>query len=363
MTRSKTHTKRVLLDGALEALHVLPKPEPRRARIAPVCDDLILPPYPGEMGIEIRYFLGRVEPWLHAGWRILSRRPELYPVGAAIRDDALTAAENALFARFGAVRGATGPQILRPAGGRPNRVRAEIAKAKARRLQTEWRRLLRPYLQLSEGRPWTRWDTDLTTISTAFGSHNIWALADVRPPGYLPPAFISQVADWSYDDHVGVQLRAVSWNPNGRNSDVPSVLTEARAAARHLSLPLLVYGNPDGCILPEGTITTASLNGGHALARELGCLRSCRVMLAPNSGWADLMCWLRVPVLVEHTEPRAIFEMMAPFQPRILVRQPQVPVEEQIDQLMDGGSASPELGVGVVDQASLDDWVNDWVNV
>ncbi len=81
-------------------------------------------------------------------------------------------------------------------------------------------------------------------------------------------------------------------------------------------------------------------------------------MLAPNSGWADLMCWLRVPVLVEQTEPRVIFEMMAPFQPRILLRQPRAPVEEQIDQLMNSGSASPELGVGVVDQASLDDSVN-----
>ncbi len=111
LTQSKTYAKRALLEGVLEALHVLPRTDPRVDRIATICDGLILPPYPGEMGIEIRYFLGRVEPWLHAGWKILSRRPELYPAGTAIRDDALTEAENALFARFGAVRLATGPNL------------------------------------------------------------------------------------------------------------------------------------------------------------------------------------------------------------------------------------------------------------
>jgi len=356
--RRKTYTKRALLEGALETLHALPRRNPGLPRVAPIYDGLILPPYPGEMGIEIRYFLGRVEPWLRAGWKILSRRPELYPVGAAMRDDALTEAENALFARFGAVRLATGPRILHPEEGRLTRARWAIASAKARRLQAEWRRLLRPYLQASEPRPWTRWDMDLTTVSTAFAEHQMWAFTDVRPPSYLPDAFISQDPDCSYDEHVGVQFRAVTWNPCGRNSDVATVLAEARDAARHLSLPLLVYGTADGCILPKGTITTASLSDGHSLARELGYLRSCRVMLSPNSGWADLMCWLRVPVLVEHTEPRWVFEMMAPFQPRILLRQPEALVEDQVDRLMDDESALPELGVGVVDQASLDDWVS-----
>lgn len=352
------NAKRAFLDGALEALQVLPKSNLRSPRIVPISGGLILPPYPGEMGIEIRYFLGRVEPWLRTGWRILSRRPELYPAETAIRDDALTDAENALFARFGAVRLATGPKILRPAAGRLNRARCAIAAAKARRLQTEWRRLLCPYLQPKGPRSWTRWDRDLTTVSTPFAVHHMWAYADVRPPGYLPPAFTSQNPASRYDEHVGVQFRAVSWNPDGRNSDVSIVLAEAHAAARHLSLPLLVYGTADGCSLPERTITTTSLSGGHALARELGYLRSCRVMLAPHSGWADLMCWLRVPVLVEHAEPHAVFEMMAPFRPRILLRQPEAPVEDQIDQLMDDGSALSEFGVGVVDQASLDDWVN-----
>src|SRR5512139_2914730 len=46
----------------------------------------ILPPYLGEFGFEVRVFLGAVEPWLHNGWSIPARRPELYPPGTAFAD-------------------------------------------------------------------------------------------------------------------------------------------------------------------------------------------------------------------------------------------------------------------------------------
>jgi len=356
LTTRGTQAKRALRDAALEALRVLPPASRRPVQIAPVSDGLILPPYPGEMGIEIRYFLARVEPWLRAGWRILSRRPELYPEGSAICDETLTEAEEALFARFGAVRLATGPKIVRPADRRPKYARAVLARAKAHRLQREWRQLLRPYLGSGAGRPWTRWDRDLTTVSTAFAVHQIWRVGDALPPSYLPPAFASTSLEWAYPDHVGVQFRRLVWNDDERNSDVATVLAEAEAVARHLSLPLLVYGHADGCSLPAGHCTTASLGPERLLSRELGYLRNCRVMMAPNSGWADLMCWLRVPVLIERTEPPWVFDMMAPFRPRLLWRRPDVPVEAQVDDLLDGGTALPDLGFGAVSGASLDEW-------
>jgi hypothetical protein len=327
------------------------------AQIAPVSDGLILPPFPGELGIEIRYFLARVEPWLQAGWRILSRRPELYPEGSAICDETLTEAETALFARYGAVRLATGPKIIRPADRWPKYARAVLDRAKAQRLQREWRLLLRPYLASGADRPWTRWDRDLTTVSTPRAVHKIWKPGDALPPGYLPPAFATNSVQWAHPDHVGVQLRRLSWHDDGRNSDVSTVLVEAEAVAGHLALPLLVYGDPDGCVMPAGHCTTASLAPERLLPRELGYLRSCRVMMAPNSGWADLMCWLRVPVLIERAEPLWIFDMMAPFRPRLLWRRPDVPVEAQVDELLDGGTALPELGVGAVTEASLDEWI------
>ncbi len=346
-----------MLDASLEAIRVLPARDPMPRRIAAVSEGFILPGYPGEMGIEIRYFLARVEPWLRAGWRILSRRPGLYPEGSAVVDTELSEAEDALFARYGAARRATGPTILHPAKGGINRIGAAVALAKARRLQEEWRDLLRPYLSAGAGRPWTCWDRDLTTVSTVFSHHAVWKHGDALAPGYLPPEFTSDGLNCIYPDHVGVQFRALQPHPDGRNSDVDTVLAEARAVADHLSLTLLVYGSPQGCALPEGTRTTASLGGGALLSRELGYLRTCRLMLAPNSGWADLMCWLRVPVLVERTGPLSIFDMMASFQPRLLLRQPEVPVQAQVDELLHTGGAWVKLGSGVVDDASLDEWV------
>ncbi len=355
----KKRVRRLVLDAFLEAAHSLPAPDSKPAQISPVSDGFVLPPYPGEMGIEIRYFLARVEPWLRAGWKILSRRPELYPEGSAILDDALTEAENALFARYGAVRLATGPKIVHVGERLPDRMAAMVARAKARRLQEEWRRLLSPYFRTDGGRPWTLWDRALTTVLTDFSPHEMWAYGSVLPPTNLPPAFVSESSDWTYPDHVGVQLRAVTWNPDGRNSDVGAVMADAQAVAKHLSLPVLVYGEPEGCTLPDGTRTTASLGNGRLLSRELGYLRTCRVMMAPNSGWADLMCWLRVPVLIERTEPLSVLDMMAAFGPRMLVRQSELPAEAQVDALLRGETAFPMLGFSTVSQASLDDWVVD----
>ena len=109
--------RRVVIDAALHAAHMLPAADLDAVAVIPACEDFVLPPYPGELGIEIRYFLARVEPWLRAGWKILARRPELYPEGSAVLDDSLTAAENRLFSLYGAVRLATGPKKWPRVGG------------------------------------------------------------------------------------------------------------------------------------------------------------------------------------------------------------------------------------------------------
>jgi len=331
-------------------------------RVLPSVDEgLLLPAYPGEMGVEIRYFLGRVEPWLNSGWRILSRRPELYPPGRAIFDAELFSAEDELFRRYGADRLACGPHIRRPARGRFNTVGAVVAREKARRLQEEWRTLLSPRVYALTDRPWTRWDRDLVRVSTDFVAADPWVYGDVMPPTYLPPAFDSRDPQNAYPEHIGLQMRSVSFSLDPRNSRAEDVLDDARTTAEHLGLPLLVYGQPSGCVLPGGLVTTASLGDSSLLARELGYLRSCRIMLAPNSGWADLMCWLRVPVLVEERGSREVFSMMAPFRPRLLLRRRALAAHAQVDALLGGESEFHDLGSAHVDEPSLRRWVRgDW---
>jgi hypothetical protein len=325
---------------------------------APLNEGLLLPGYAGEMGVEIRYFLGRVEPWLNSGWKILSRRPELYPAGRAVFDVDLFEAEDALFRRYGADRLALGPHIRRPASGRLDRIAAVVAREKARRLQNEWRGLLSDRVYASIDRPWTRWDQDLVHVSTDFFSQRPWVHGDVIPPTYLPPAFASRGTEAAYPDHIGLQMRSVTFSLDPRNSRVEHVLADARVMAEHAGLPLLVYGQRSGCVLPDGMVTTTSLGDSSLLARELGYLRTCRIMLAPNSGWADLMCWLGVPVLVEERGDRHVFDMMAPFRPRLLLRRRAISAQTQMEALLGGDSIFRDLGSSRVDEPSLSQWVD-----
>lgn len=357
MTDQPNTIKGWMLDFSLERLGLIPARSAFRESLGPAAEGLILPAYPGEMGIEIRYFLGRVEPWLRAGWRILARRPEFYPAGSAVRDARLFAAEDELFRRYSADRLAFGPYVRHPSEGNFRVVRELVARRKAKRLQAEWRGLLSTRVFDSPVRPWTRWDDDLAVVSADYASHRLCRHGDVALPSYLPPGFESDRPEDSYPDHVGVQMRAVSFSDDPRNSHVADVLSDAHATAKHLSLPILVYGHPAGSVLPSGTVTTDSLGDAPLLARELGYLRTCKVMLAPNSGWADLMCWLRVPVLVEERGGLGIFDMMAPFQPRLLLRRRTLPVTAQVDALLAGETAFHRLGSSVVDTASVAEWI------
>ncbi len=305
---------------------------------------LLLPPYPGEMGVEIRHFLGRVEPWLRAGWRILARRPELYPEGTAVFDPSFFAAEDNLFAAYGAVRLAVGPHLRHPGPGLLPFARRHVAQRKAIRLQADWRQLVFRRTHLANSCIVTRWHSDLTLVSTEFHEPRPWAWADVVPPSYLPPAYVNPNSLHRYEDHVGVQLRNLSTSLEPRNSDVEAVVRDAEAVCQHLSLPLLVYGHPQGCFLPVGQVNTNSLGEGRLLERELGYLRSCRLMLAPNSGWADLMCWLRVPTIVENSGATSVFAPMEPFSPRMLVRSKEESAQSQAERALAGISMFDHLG-------------------
>ena len=297
-----------------------------------------LPPFPGEMGIEIRYFLGRVEPWLRVGWVILARRPAFYPPGTTVVDEAYFAAESDLFARYGARRLAFGPK-LEVAHPRwlPLLSKRRTLKSQAN-LMKEWRSLFALSYE-RPARPTTRWDRDLLTPSSQYLRHVPFKHGDVVPPSYLPTPFTSKETRDRYARHVGVQLRLVRASKDPRNSDSRAILRDAEALSGDLGLPILVYGDPSGCVLPDHYPNTWALGEGRLLERELGYLRSCAIMLAPHSGWADLMCWLRVPCIVEDTMSFELFRMMAPFRPRLCARVPGESVTRQARWLLSGGTA------------------------
>jgi hypothetical protein len=280
----------------------------------------VLPPFPGEMGNEVRWFLGRVEPYLRSGWKILARRPEFYPAGSIIEDQEYFAAEKDIFRKYEVFRWSHCVRIPR----------STMPWARLRFIR-EWRSLFAPYLNVP-GRPLTPWDEIFFKTTPSYDP-----LADfstIVPPSYLPDNFTMDVTE--YPDHVGVQLRYADFCPE-RNSDVEGMIKAAKRCAELLNVPLLVYGHPEGCKIPTELPNTANLAKGRGLSYELRCLRTCVLMIAPNSGWADLMAWLRVRTLVEREDAAGTFEWHRPFSPRMIVIDDLNNVDGLLDTLLNAG--------------------------
>jgi hypothetical protein len=205
--------------------------------------------------------------------------------------------------------------------------REAVAEIRLRRLFLDWLDY--------DGRPLTDYDRNLFAFSeTCVAETDIRRSEGLRPT-YLPPAFANPPEPMA--PHVGFQIRAVKHLSRHRNSDADWMIATATAIGEHLGLPVLAYGHPDGCIIPEGVPTTWREEDGVQghLARELGYLKSCRLMLGPDSGWTDLMAWLGVPVLLEMLRfPMAFEELRDSFQPRIALLDREAPLEPQIDTLL-----------------------------
>lgn len=331
------------------------------AQSRPPSSSRVLPPFGGEMGIEVRSFLGSVEPWLRSDWRIISRRPELYPPGAAFRDEEYFHREREVMRTYGARRvfhsyviPAPEPKLdiqfsqLEPGYALSGTAQPLEQLVKEARFELELRNLFKRYL-LSEGRPVTRWDELLLSPISVLDMWSSVVTMDVVPPSYLPEPFLHPTHE--HEPHIGVQLRRMTWEPV-RNSSERRVLAHAERASKTLKLPILIYGEPMGCHLPDGHRHTMDDGLDGLLARELGYLKSCVVMFAPDSGWSDLTAWLRVPTLLEMLLRPQRAELLRPFQPRMALLMDSEETSAQVDRLLacDSSLPDPDLALEPVTQ-------------
>ncbi len=333
----------------------------------------VLPPYLGELGLEVRYFLAAVEPWLRSGWRIPARRPALYPADTAYADPALFEEIDALIRDTGARPVACKLTFPGGTGGKWSFVAPELQEGKLRIQITNGnaddlnRLLCAAKLEMAlkqilvrrgvlRCRPLTVWDGLLTAMAD---SNPVAAVVGVEPlvPSYLPAAFAEP--QHSATPHVGVQLRALG---DPRDSDVPRVMAAATAAAAHLGLPLLVYGHPAGTVQPAGHAATAVQAPADLLEYELTMLTQCRVMFAPNSGWFDLMCWLRVPTILEWRDQISAIGVsgMRVFRPRLALHDPSTSIEPQVDRLLAAAESLPDPKSEALLQGYFD-WDSPWM--
>lgn len=344
-----------------------------RAEI-PWQDRMVLPPFLGELGVEIRYFLAAIEPWLRNGWRIPAKRPDLYPEGAAFSDPELFAELEAGAKRYGAVpmggamrlaadeepRIILGSTVTKEpnftatanCGGQNDvglHVRAACFEIEIRRA------FARRYMKAP--RPLTPWDITLLSSYDSRPEHLCGGALSLAP-GYRPAAFLNP--PYPAHPHVGVQMRRLL-HSGSRDSDPALMLAKAREAADHLGLPLLVYGHPNGTYRPEGLPNTADEAGERPLLRfELSMLSQCRLMIAPESGWCDLMCWLRIPTLLEKLGRAHEFTPNSVFHPRVMLLAHDQPLGPQIEALFAAAECLPRLPAPSCEFDDID-WDGEWV--
>jgi hypothetical protein len=308
----------------------------------------VLPPYLGEMGYEVKYHLARVEPWLNNGWKILARRPEFYPAETAIEAPEFFAACDAIMSEMvviGAGAGIYAPpsrvadlNIAPRLEGQGIELQLQLTDLnKASREAAAEIRLRQLFLDWLDydGRPLTDYDRNIFCFTETCVAETEIRRAEALRPSYLPPAFLDPPE--ATPPHVGLQMRAVKLIDLKRNSDPDWMVATAQAMGAHLGLPVIAYGRPDGCVIPEGVRATwRDEDGGRGhLARELGYLKSCRIMLGPDSGWTDLMAWLGVPVLLEMLPvPNAFEGLRDSFQPRIALVDRAAPIGPQVNALL-----------------------------
>ena len=309
----------------------------------------VLPPYLGEMGFEVRTHLARTEPWLRNGWKVLARRPEFYPPGTTVECPPFFEACDRVLEENGVVPSQAGMYLapaefgevnLAPAfNGEKGQIQlnlSDVTKVGGQAfIEITLRRLFLEWLDY-EGRPLTDYDRTVFAFrTTTIGEHE-YRLSESLKPSYLPDAFENPTQ--TRPPHIGFQMRAVK---NGvvqqRNSDPEWMCATAKAIGDYLNLPVVAYGHLGGCVIPAGFEATWREDQGGAghLARELGYLRSCKLMLAPDSGWADVMAWLGIPVLLEMLiNPFAFEGMRDTFRPRIALIDRDADLGAQIDRVL-----------------------------
>jgi len=253
----------------------------------------ILPPFLGELGYEVKYFVGLVEPWLRSGWKLISKRPELYPKDTTVSCPELFEEINKLKVKYSAQEVHSNLCVLFENRSTMNRTDYETVK---RKFEFELRETLRPHIS-SPCRPITIFDTLLTSSWSGINEFFLSSYHGLRP-SYLPDAFSS--GPQLCPPHIGVQFRNVSSKDEIRNTNWQLSFPTLAELSIELALPLYVYGEPTGCFFPPSCVKASSFHNSDysGLAGDLACLRSCRIIFSPDSGWTDLMAWLRIPCLI-----------------------------------------------------------------
>jgi hypothetical protein len=298
----------------------------------------ILPPFLGELGYEVRHFVALVEPWLRSGWKLISKRPELYPTGTTLYPRDLFDQINILKIKHNGQEVHSG--ICVDFARRDSIPELDYAVAR-RNFELDLRSLLRPYLD-KPGRPLTLFDKSLTSASYGLNDFFLSSYHGLKP-SYKPESFVR--GNPTCPSHIGVQFRRMAAKDEHRNSDWQRYFPIIKQLANEIGLELLVYGEQLGCEFPPDCARASSYHalGSTGLGGDLACLQNCKLMFSPDSGWTDLMAWLQVPSIVMKLHTDYTYLSLIPFDPVIEIYDEKIPLLEQFNQCLSRKKCHIEL--------------------
>lgn len=292
----------------------------------------ILPPYLGELGLEVRGFLAMVDPWLRSGWLIPARRPALYPNGKSIHDPVFFKRIDEIKEHYG-LKEMVGQlykeELIRFKEFNYSMDINNITLSISSDSFDNIKNIVKAELSIR--------NSFIQRYCNEFTAPSIFhfPLTSILIPGYNPEidfnwmasnALVPSLKPVSYthpqiitQSHIGLQIRNLPKNPI-RNSNINLMISLAKLASDLSGLPILVYGKDDD-ILPSGYQFSKDLvpDLNNQLDGELSLLSSCKLMIAPDSGWTDLMCWLGIPTLLEQQYFAWGYEALKPFSPKLLI--------------------------------------------
>lgn len=294
--------------------------------------EFIIGPYLGQMGFEISFILAAIWPWLNNGWKIIARRPELYPQGTTIHDDDLLRKIDEI---------AEGVRLYPHQGQLKSdqkfNVNAElITKNEADAIVYELnidglepslvipivmaekhiRRLVGERV-LQAKRPQIFWDDYFYRV---IGTHPdedyfYYDHQSMLAPLHKPPLFTNGVQ--ACGPHIGLWM-----NEYDREGE-----SLAQQAATFFDLPIIHYQGRQ--IQDEAMRQSQSL-----LARQLCSLPSCALMIFPAGDGLELMAWLQIPTIVTKQQGFPNLNRLAIFKPNLACFEPSQAMEDQIKRLM-----------------------------
>jgi hypothetical protein len=245
---------------------------------------VVLPPWPGELGYEIRYGLPRLELLTGGGVQVLTKRVSIYPGESGIYNEEYFAEEERLFREFAVIRSACAAV---PTKGHPEEFR------------TKWEGIYNKtgykHYGIGESIAWHPFNVHNCHCGT------LDSFCRFSFPRYNPLHKMFNLRSREIPRHIGVQFRNREENPDGRNSDIFNVWNFCGGLSRMIGLPVVCYGKYICGGYPDG-ITSAdsyTLESFDQLARDMEVLRECDIFVAPDSGWADFLSWISIPLILQ----------------------------------------------------------------